>query len=82
VLQAVRALLSDAALPERVAERAPAYGDQDVGESQPVRPRGLLAAVGALEGIEGAEELEAILAKARENAREREVPSLSEDEDA
>jgi hypothetical protein len=73
VVKAARGLLMDARL-DQVAERAPAYGSAD---DQPARPQGLLAAVGALEGIEGAEELEAILSRVRENAREREVAPLA-----
>jgi hypothetical protein len=83
VLRAVRTLLSGAELPDRVAEHAPSYGGQDEEGSRPAaRPQGLLAAVGALEGIEGAEELAAILSTVRENAREREVAPLAEGEEA
>ncbi len=82
VLRAVRPLLSVAELPARVAEQAPSYGEPDAGVSPPARPQGLLAAVGALEGIEGVEEMAAILADARKNVREREVAPLGEGEEA
>jgi hypothetical protein len=83
VVRAVRALLSNATLPAGVAEPSPTYGDEATGPltAPDLGPQGLLAAVGAFEGIEGADELDAVLSSVRQQAREREVVPLDEKAD-
>lgn len=64
------------ALAEPVPDYDPALSDSRVGLGPEDPPRGLLAAVGAWEGVQGLDELDRILAQVRLQNRDRDVDPL------
>ena len=72
VVEAVNDLLGVTGRPGGLAELIPTHSENDLDE----QPSGLLAAVGAWEDVDGLDELDRILAEARQQARDRDVEPL------